>query len=124
MRIDIVDKFYITDPTSAAPIVIGVRLGVQTQKNGVGTVRGEIIVQGKEYQDFVSGGLTEQEIAEKKLREILELDRATVDAFRVEKYERALAEKDKQLAALNEAVQGLQLAQMENALKLIESRAN
>lgn len=91
MQLDIVDKFYMTDPTANAPTFVGVKLGFQTTKNLIGTVRGEIVVQGQDYINFVNSGITEEQLAEKKLVEILELDRRKIDAFEVEKYDRNLA---------------------------------
>lgn len=100
MQLDIVDKFYMTDPTAKAPRFIGVKLGFQTTKNNLGTVRGEIVVQGQDYIDFISSGITEEELAEKKLVEILELDRRKIDAFEVEKYDRNLAKTTDEVKTL------------------------
>lgn len=100
MQLDIVDKFYMTDPTSNAPTFVGVKLGFQTTKNNLGTVRGEIVVQGQDYINFVNSGITEEELAEKKLVEILELDRRKIDAFTVETYDRNLAKTSDEVKTL------------------------
>lgn len=100
MQLDIVDKFYMTDPTAKAPTFIGVKLGFQTTKNNLGTVRGEIVIQGQDYIDFISSGITEEELAEKKLVEILELDRRKIDAFTVETYDRNLAKTTDEVKTL------------------------
>ncbi len=100
MQLDIVDKFYMTDPTAHEPTFVGVKLGFQTSKNLIGTVRGEIVVQGQDYINFVNAGITEEQLVEKKLVEILELDRRKIDAFTVETYDRNLAKTTDEVKTL------------------------
>lgn len=63
-------------------------LQTQTIKPPHNVIRGEFMIDGAELDEFIESGQTYEELAERKLRAMLEVDITPIDAHMVENIER------------------------------------
>ena len=86
--------------------VVGYLLNIQTIKDNVFTGVVNAPVSVEEYEEYATNL---QALAEKKITELYKLDVAEIDSFDIEKYQRELEEKEKEIEALKNSLLELTL---------------
>lgn len=110
MKFDYIEKNYIADPTSQTPVFVGLTVSWQVTKGAKETCRGQFVVEGQEFKDFVENKKTLEELTENKVKKLLEFDTRRLDEFDLKKYEEKSESQEKTLKELKE--QNLELTLM------------
>ena len=108
MRIDIINSSY-TFLDDKATQKVAVNIQAQVQVPPYSSIRFEIFVDGQEFQDLMASGKSIREFTEEWVIKTLELDIVKVDSFEVEKYQRELEKKEKEIEALKNSLLELTL---------------
>lgn len=105
MKIDYMNHFYIQDNSTSRPAFSGLQIDWETHHPTGGQIRGTFIVQGQKFVEFEKErerGKSVRALAEEIIREMLEVDKVEMDAFKLDAIDRRLESQDKNVRVIQE----------------------